>query len=134
MADKKISQLTVLTATAAPDLLLVIDDRNGTPVSKKITVKTFFGAVPSNTAFNARVTLNANTTLKCSNTVVTSNVNITSNGLLKVNNAIITIRSTPGSNNALSAGYNVGQIFYSNTHLYIAVNRTTLKRIALSTF
>ena len=134
MADKKVSQLTSLVTTAAEDLLLVIDDPNGTPTSKNMTVKSFFGAVPSNTVFNGRVTLKANTTITCSNTVVTSNVNITSNGLLKVNNFITTIRSTPASNNAATAGYKLGQAFFTNTHLYIAVNATTLKRIALSTF
>jgi hypothetical protein len=134
MADKKVSQLTSLTTTAAPDLLLIVDDPNGTPVSKNITVKNFFGAIPSNTVFDARVRLKANTTIVCSNTVVTANVNMTTNGLLKVNNFITTLRSNPGSNNASSGGYKVGQAFFSNTFLYIAVNTTTLKRVALSTF
>lgn len=134
MADKKVSQLTSLGTTASEDLLLVIDNPNGTPVSKNMTVKSFFGAVPSNTVFNARVTLKSNTTITCSNTVITSNVNITSNGLLKVNNFITTLRTTPASNNATTAGYKLGQAFFTNTHLYIAVNATTLKRVALSTF
>jgi len=134
MADKKVSQLTSLTTTAAPDLMLIVDDPNGTPVSKNITVKNFFGAVPSNTVFNARVSLKANTTITCSNTLIVANVNITTGGLLKVNNFIGTLRSNPGSNNAASGGYKIGQMFASNTYLYIAVNRTTLKRVALSTF
>jgi len=134
MADKKVSQLTSLGTTSPEDLLLVIDNPNGTPTSKNMTVKSFFGAVPSNTVFNGRVTLKANTTITCSNTMVTSNVNITSNGLLKVNNFITTIRSTPASNNAATTGYKLGQAFFTNTHLYIAVNATTLKRVALSTF
>ncbi len=134
MADKKVSQLTSLTTTAAPDLLLIVDDPNGTPVSKNMTVKNFFGAVPSNTVFNARVTLNANTTIKCSNTLVVSNVNLTTGSLLKVNNFITTLRSNPASNNATTGGFKVGQAFFSNTYLYIAVNATTLKRVALSTF
>lgn len=134
MADKKVSQLTSLTTTAAPDLLLIVDDPNGTPVSKNMTVKNFFGAVPSNTVFNARVTLNANTTIKCSNTLVVSNVNLTTGSLLKVNNFITTLRSNPASNNATTGGFKIGQAFFSNTYLYIAVNATTLKRVALSTF
>lgn len=134
MADKKVSQLTSLTTTAAPDLLLIVDDPNGTPVSKNITVKNFFGAVPSNTVFSARVTMNANTTIRCSNTVVTSNLNMTTNGLMKVNNFITTLRSNPASNNATTGGFKIGQAFFSNTHLYIAVNATTLKRVSLSTF
>lgn len=134
MADKKVSALTAATSTTSEDLLLVIDDPNGTPVSKKITMKNFFGAIPSNTVFNARINARANTTIVCSNTIISSNVNMTTNGLFKANNVIITVRSTPGSNNALSHGYKVGQIFFSNTHLYIAVNTTSLKRVALSTF
>ena len=134
MADKKVSQLTSLGTTSPEDLLLVIDNPNGTPTSKNMTVKSFFGAVPSNTVFNSRVSFKANTTIVCSNTVMTSNVNITSNGLLKVNNFITTLRTTPASNNATIGGYKIGQAFFTNTHLYIAVNATTLKRVALSTF
>jgi hypothetical protein len=40
MADRKVSQLTGHTAPVAEDLLLIVDDPNGTPVSKKITLKT----------------------------------------------------------------------------------------------
>ena len=134
MADKKVSQLTSLGATASEDLLLVIDDPNGVPTSKNMTVKNFFGAVPSNTVFNSRVTIRGNTTITCSNTVVTSNVNLTTNGLLRVNNFITTLRTTPISNNAMVSGYKPGQAFFTNTHLYIAVNATTLKRVSLSTF
>jgi hypothetical protein len=123
-----------LTTTAAPDLMLIVDDPNGTPVSKNITVKNFFGAVPSNTVFNARVSLKANTTVSCSNTFVLANVNMTSGARFRVNNFITTLRSAPSTNNALSQGYVTGQAFFTNTHLYIAVNRTTLKRVSLSTF
>ena len=39
MADKKVTQLTSLTTPASEDLMLVIDNPNGTPTSKQITVK-----------------------------------------------------------------------------------------------
>jgi hypothetical protein len=122
MADKKVSQLTTLTSTTSEDLLLIIDDPNGTPVSKKITVKNLFGNISSNV------------TIRSSNTVVTSNLNLTTSSLMKVNNFIVTVRSVPASNNAASEGYKIGQMFFTNTHLYVAVNRTTLKRVDLSTF
>ena len=41
MADKKVTQLTALASPNDEDLLLLVDDPNGTPVSKKIDVKTF---------------------------------------------------------------------------------------------
>jgi len=134
MADKKISQLSTMTQWSSEDRLLVIDDPNGTPTGKTITTKNFFGNVNANTVLNARVRMKANTTIVCSNTVVTSNVNITSNGLLKANNIIVTTRSNPSTNNATTEGYKTGQIFFSNTYIYVAVNATTLKRASLSTF
>ena len=126
MADKKVSQLTALTTTAAPDLLMIVDDPNGTPVSKKITVKNFFGAVPSNTVFSANVTVSGN------RAQFASNVNITKT--LTANTVKITFGTTPGSNNATTVGMAVGEMRFTNTHLYIAVNATTIKRVALSTF
>jgi hypothetical protein len=126
MADKKVTQLTSLTTTAAPDLLMIVDDPNGTPVSKNVTVKNFFGAVPSNTVFSANVTVTGN------RVQLASNVNITKT--LTANTVKITFGTTPGSNNATSVGMAVGELRFTNTHLYIAVNATTIKRVALSTF
>ena len=134
MADQKVSQLPSETTPAPEDLFLIITDPNGTPVSKKITLKTFLGALPSNTVFNALVQLRANTRVLCSNTIVTSNVNMQTSGIFKANNVVVSLRSNPGSNNATLAGYQTNQIFFSNTHLYVAVNATTLKRVSLSTF
>ena len=126
MADKKVSQLPSLVTTAAPDLLVIVDDPNGTPVSKKITVKEFFGSVPSNTSFNgSRLTVRSITT-------TTANVNVTKT--LVANIVQVTLGSAPGSNNATVVGMSVGELRFTNTHLYIAVNATTIKRLALSTF
>lgn len=44
MADKKVTQLTQVTAPANTDLLLLIDDPAGTPVSTKVEVEDLFGA------------------------------------------------------------------------------------------
>jgi len=126
MADKKVTQLTALTTPTAPDLLLIVDDPNGTPVSKKITLKSLFGAVTSNTVFSANVTASGN------RVQLASNVNITKT--LTANTVKITFGSTPGSNNATSVGMAVGELRFTNTFLYIAVNATTIKRITLSTF
>lgn len=40
----------------------------------------------------------------------------------------------PATSNASSEGYEAGTIWYSNNHLYIAVDSDTIKRVALSTF
>jgi hypothetical protein len=126
MADRKVTQLPTLTTTAAPDLLLIVDDPNGSPVSKSVTVKNFFGAIPSNTSFNgSTVTLRARTT-------TTANVNVTKT--LTANILNVTLGSTPASNNADTVGMAVGEMRFTNTHVYVAVNATTIKRIALSTF
>ena len=126
MADKKVSQLTALTTTAAPDLLMIVDDPNGTPVSKKITIKSLFGSVPSNTVFKDNVTVSGNTVQ------LASTVNITKT--LTANTVKITFGSTPASNNATTVGMAVGELRFTNTYLYIAVNATTIKRVTLSTF
>ena len=126
MADRKVTQLPTLTTTAAPDLLLIVDDPTGSPVSKSVTVKNFFGAIPSNTSFNgSTVTLRARTT-------TTANVNVTKT--LTANILNVTLGSTPGSNNATVVGMAIGEMRFTNTHVYVAVNATTIKRIALSTF
>lgn len=134
MADRKISQLTTMTTVTSEDLMLIVDDPNGTPANKSITVKRYFSSVPANTVFTARLTARANTTITCSNTVITSNVNFVGAGFTKANNFHMTVKSTPASNNATTAGYRTGSIFFSNTYIYIAVNATTLKRVAISAF
>jgi len=126
MADKKVTQLTSLTTTAAPDLLMIVDDPNGTPVSKKITLKNFFGFVPSNTVFSANVTVRGN------RAQFASNVNVTKT--FTANTVKITFGTTPASNNATTVGMAVGEMRFTNTYLYIAVNSTTIKRVTLSTF
>ena len=126
MADKKVSQLTSATTAVAPDLLMIVTDPNGTPTSKKITVKSLFGAVGSNTVFSANVTVRGN------RAQFASNVNITKT--LTANTVKITYGSTPASNNATTVGMAVGELRFTNTYVYIAVNATTIKRVALSTF
>ena len=126
MADRKVTQLPTLTTTASPDLLLIVDDPTGSPISKSVTVKNFFGAIPSNTSFNgSTVTLRARTT-------TTANVNVTKT--LTANILNVTLGSTPASNNAYTVGMAIGEMRFTNTHVYVAVNATTIKRIALSTF
>ena len=126
MADKKVSQLDSLTTAAAPDLLMIVHDPNGTPTSKKITVKNLFGAVGSNTVFSANVSVTGN------KVQLASNVNVTKT--LTANTVKITFGSAPVSNNATTEGWSVGQMRFTNNYIYVAVNATTIKRVALSVF
>ena len=139
MADQKISQLSSLTTPASSDLLLIIDDANGTPVSKSVTVKNLFGNVPSNTAISGTATLSGNVTINSSNAVVSSNVNFTGAKGPKINSGFVTLASatTVSSNNTttvLGSGGLQGSIFWDSSYLYIAVSNTEIKRVALSVF
>ena len=126
MADKKVTQLTELTTTNDEDQLLIVDDPNGTPASKRINVKNFFSTVPANTSLTANVTVSGNKVLLASNLVTTK--------ATTVNTMITTLKSNPSSNNTATESLSVGQMFFSNTQLYICVNATSIKRVALSTF
>ena len=146
MADKKVTQLTALTSPNDEDLLLMVDDPNGTPVSKSITVKTFLGALPSNTAITGDLTVTANGSFTGSNVNFTSNVVVT--GTATITQAVVasdrlTIKTTktPSDNNATTQlGTPVtdrphdGTLFWDSNYLYVAVSNTVVKRVALSVF
>ena len=146
MADKKVTQLTALTSPNDEDLLLMVDDPNGTPVSKSITVKTFLGALPSNTAITGDLTVTANGSFTGSNVNFTSNVVVT--GTATITQAVVasdrlTIKTTktPSDNNATTQlGTPVtdrphdGTLFWDSNYLYVAVSNTVIKRVALSVF
>ena len=65
MADKKITELTALTTLSNDDLLVVVDDPSGTPVTKKITaanLKNGLAPIASPT-FTGTVTLPTDTSV-----------------------------------------------------------------------
>lgn len=139
MADKKVSELAALTLPVGEDLLLIVDDPSGTPVSKKVTLNSFFGSVAANTTMNGTLTATANVTVSGSNTTFTSNVNIGSSSQLKVDSGVVTLgaKSTITSNNAttqLGGGGLQGSLFWDENYLYVATSNTVIKRVALSTF
>ena len=86
-------------------------------------------------------TLKANGTIVVTgNTTFSSNLHSTGNttieNLTVVGNAIV-LRDRfgdPTSSNAANEGVKAGTIFYSNTHIYIATDSNTLKRVAVSDF
>ncbi len=136
MADKKVTQLTSLTTPVAADLLLIIDDAGGTPVSKQITVKNLAGALPNTSV--STLTTSANTTLAGSNTVVSSNVNITGTRGPQLTARWVKLAPTTGSvsNNATTqlGGGQQGSIFVDDEYIYVATSNTVVKRVALSVF
>ena len=45
MADKKLTELDATTTASTDDLIYIVDDPSGTPVSKKITVGDFLNTI-----------------------------------------------------------------------------------------
>lgn len=136
MADQKVSALTKLATPATADLLYIIDDPNGTPASKAITLKSLFGAVPANTVFQERVTAQANVTVTGSNSTFTSNVNatgITKLNQLQVSNNELRINSsqTPANSTITKTE---GTIFWDSNYIYVVTSNNNVKRVALSSF
>jgi len=167
-----------LTVATKDDLLLVIDDPLGSPISKKITVDNFFGAtsalnvnaisiiasgttslgannftLTSNTQSILTKGVSINSTLADSDTVIASDnqanmfyvdastdrIGIMTNApteALDINSDAIRIRTTqtPASSNNTAVGWGVGTISWDASYLYIAVDASTIKRVALSTF
>jgi len=139
MADRKITELSALTSADNKDLLYIVDDPLGTPVSKKVTLKNLFNSVPANTTFSEKVTVSGNTTLNGSNTVISSNLNVTSSKGPRINAGVITLGSNTvvSSNNpttVLGSGGMLGSIFWDSNYLYVATSNTVIKRVALSDF
>ena len=108
MADRssKITELTALTTPAGSDLLVIVDDPSGTPITKKITVDTLFSNLASNVTFSNTTVLSANT-------------------------LVIRRFTTPGNS---SPTVTKGTILFDEDYIYVATSNNTLKRVALSAF
>lgn len=86
MADKKVTQLTALTAPVKEDLLLIIDDPLGSPISKKITVDNFFGATSALTVNAISLISSSDTSLTANNFTFTAANTVTFTKGLVINN------------------------------------------------
>ena len=178
MADKKVTQLTALTAPANTDLILVIDDPAGSPISKKMTIEDLFGKTSGLSVTTINLTSTGDTTLAANNFTIDSTTNITltrgavinedgadsdtriesdnqanmffvdasadaigimtnaPTEALDINSDAIRVRTaqTPASSNNTAVGWGVGTISWDASYLYVAVDASTIKRVALSTF
>lgn len=63
MADKKITELTELSTVAPEDLLVIVDNPTGTPITKKIRVGSMFSNLTHVTSTSAREALPVGATL-----------------------------------------------------------------------
>ena len=105
MADKKVTQLTALTAPANTDLLLIIDDPAGSPISKKITIEDLFGKTSGLTVNTINLSSTGTTTLSANAFVIN-----TTNGLTV--NTGITINTSGAASNTRIASDNQTNMFF----------------------
>jgi hypothetical protein len=137
MADRKVSQLPTLSLAAGEDLLLIIDDPAGTPVSKKIRVDDLLGYITANVSITGTLTVNNNATFNGSNTIINGsntvfNSNTTMKTLVITADKVVVRQSKTPSTNSDSVGQ--GSIFWDQNYLYVAIANTTIRRVALNTF
>jgi hypothetical protein len=62
--SKKVTELTALTAPAGEDLLLIVDDPSGTPITKKVSVTNLFGNATANVVIYNSTPANSTITIK----------------------------------------------------------------------
>jgi len=87
MADKKVTQLTALTAPANNDLLLVVDDPSGSPISKKITVEDLLGSTTQLQVVAVNISANNDMELAGDTVAITGSTAVEIDGALTINNA-----------------------------------------------
>ena len=130
MADKKLTLLTALTDPVGTDVMMIVDDATGTPVSKKIEVEDLFGAQTQLSV--AKVDIASTSSLELSSTTttnITATGGVTVTGNLNVVNSFVSLSSAATANggaaatidNTNSAGIPVGTILWDNNKLYIVV-------------
>lgn len=61
---KKISELTALAAPAAEDLMVIVDDPSGTPITKYVTVGNLLGNASANVVIYNGTPANSTITVK----------------------------------------------------------------------
>lgn len=102
--DKKVSDLTPLVNVTSDDLLMVVNDPNGSPTSRKISLGNLFGNVNINTAFTAGLTVRGtNVFTGINDKLQVANATVLFNEKLSVSNAIVLAAQTV-TNSVAAAG------------------------------
>ena len=113
MASTKISLLADMNSLHAADDLLVIVDTSATD-NKKTTLTDLFGNIPVSVSTSGRLTVSGNTAF---------------GDLITISNP--TAVTSNNSTDQFGAG-KVGTIVWDNDYIYIAVDETTIRRLALT--
>ena len=106
MADKKLTLLTALTDPVGTDVMMIVDDATGTPVSKKIEVEDLFGATTQLSV--SKVDIASTTSLELSSTTttnITATGGVTVTGNLNVVNSFVSLSSTATANGGAASNY-----------------------------
>jgi hypothetical protein len=85
MADKKVTQLTALTAPANNDLLMIVDEPLGSPISKKITLEDLFGSTTQLQVDSVDLRATTSMDLRGDTVVITGDTSIAIEGPLTIN-------------------------------------------------
>ena len=136
MADKKVTQLTALTAPANNDVLLIVDDPAGTPVSKKITVQDLLGNTSTLNVASVDIEAAGEYRLAGNTVLIEADSGITANGNVDVTGSLsatqVSVDSvTPSSSNNTVQGWGVGRIGWDANYLYVAISSSKIARVAL---
>jgi hypothetical protein len=111
MTDTKISELTAATTIANGDLIPIVSDPTGSPITKKITYGNFFANVVSNTKFSNTVTFANTTTFSRAITVantITYSDNTVQNTAFTYSSASFSPQFSTNTGNVVSLGTQTG--------------------------
>jgi hypothetical protein len=164
MADKKLTLLPALTDPVGTDVMMIVDDVTGTPVSKKIEVEDLFGAqtqlsvakvnIASTDSLELSSTTTTNITATGGATVtgtlsVTDALTVVANGANIAGNTIVTgtltstdtftapkarLTSSQTMSNNNAESFDVGTIIWDENYIYVVTDTGVIKRAALATF
>ena len=113
----KITEMDEAVNVTSDDIFMVVNDPDGLPTNKQISVENLFANVSVNTHVQG--------TLSSGNNVVFTSGNVTTSNLH------ITYDTTPISSSDLVTK---GKIWFDDNYLYVATANNQIKRVALENF